>query len=56
MKMITTDECEDCVHGVIEEISKSRVMVKCNARDKVYHYGQCIPCEYKEVRNNEYSD
>lgn len=50
MSMIITSECEECVYGRILEESKSNIWVKCNARDKMYRYGQCIPCEDKKKR------
>lgn len=48
--MIITGECEQCIHSTIDETDKARVKVYCNIKDKTYYWGQCIPCEYKEIR------
>lgn len=53
MKMIITSECVDCKHSKIEEISKSNVKVHCLIKDKVYFWGQCIPCELKEKERDK---
>lgn len=50
MNMILTSECEECEYGIIDESNKARIKVKCRYKDKVYHYGQCIPCEDKKKR------
>lgn len=50
--MIITSECEQCIHSVINEESKARVTVYCKVKDKTYYWGQCIPCEYKEMNKN----
>lgn len=46
--MIITSECEQCIHSVIDETDKAKVTVYCKVKDKIYYWGQCIPCEYKE--------
>lgn len=42
--MITSDECENCAHCFLEEISKGLIYVHCNLRDKKYFYGQYVDC------------
>lgn len=44
-KMITTSECEKCIHSIIDDSDKARLYVYCKVRDKKYMYGQRIPCE-----------
>lgn len=57
MKMINTNECERCKYGVIDDSNRAKVLVICQAKNKQYYYGQCIPCEYMEKRNkNEGSE
>lgn len=56
MNMIITNECEKCKHGIIDDRNKAIVKVYCNARDKTYYYGQCIPCEDKEVISEKSSE
>lgn len=53
MQMIITSECENCIHSVIDESNKSRVKIYCNIKDKTYYFGQCIPCEYKEMKKED---
>lgn len=43
--VITTDKCEQCVYGQIEEVSKAEIYICCQQRDKKYFYGQSISCE-----------
>lgn len=47
--MIITSECEQCIHSVINEEDKARVKIYCKVKDKTYYWGQCIPCDYKEL-------
>lgn len=42
--------CEDCKYCTIDESNKAWIKVHCSARNKTYHYGQCIPCEDKEKK------
>lgn len=52
--MINTSECNDCEHGSLEKISKSRILVHCSDKGKCYLYGQCVPCDNKrKVKKNE---
>lgn len=50
--MIVTSECEKCIHSVLDESDKSKVKIYCKVKDKVYYWGQCIPCDYKEFKKN----
>lgn len=49
MRMIITSECEDCIHSTIDETDKARIKIYCDVKSKFYYFGQCIPCEYKEI-------
>ncbi len=55
--MILTSECEQCMNSVINDEDKAKVTIYCHAKDKIYYWGQCIPCEDKKNRkkgnNNE---
>ncbi len=53
--MITTDECEFCRYGTIIEEDKARIRVYCSIKDKWYYFGQCIPCNFKEKKNEDNS-
>ncbi|KAI4438896.1 hypothetical protein C824_001376 [Schaedlerella arabinosiphila] len=53
MQMIITSECEKCVYSKIYEESKSKVKIYCKIKDKHYYYGQCIPCEYRTLKEKE---
>lgn len=48
--IIAGEECEECIHSVIDETDKAKIIVKCNVKDKEYIWGMCIPCEYREVK------
>ncbi len=50
--MIITSECERCPQSIINDEDKARVTVYCKVKDKMYFWGQCIPCEYKERRSD----
>ena len=52
MKMILTSECEECNYGAIDESNKANIKVKCNLKNRIYHYGQYIPCENKKEKGN----
>ena len=52
MDMIVTSECEKCIHSVLDESDTSKVKIYCKVKDKVYYWGQCIPCDYKEFKKN----
>lgn len=49
--MIITSECEKCVHSTIDETNKAKIIVYCAIKDKYYYFGQCIPCEYRELKS-----
>ena len=53
--MITTDECEFCRYGTIIEEDKAHIRVYCSIKDKYYYFGQCIPCRFKENKNEDNS-
>ncbi|WP_285945794.1 hypothetical protein [Thomasclavelia cocleata] len=48
--MIITSECEQCPQSIINDEDRARVTVYCRIKDKTYYYGQCIPCDDKEIR------
>lgn len=48
--MIITSECEQCIHSVVNDSDKAKVKIYCDIKDKTYYWGQCIPCEYKELK------
>ena len=49
--IIVGNDCEECRYCTILEESKGRVKVSCGYRDgKQFYWGQCIPCEYREVK------
>lgn len=50
---VTTDKCDKCKFGEIDYSDKSRIIVYCKARDKKYFYGQRVPCEDYEKKENE---
>lgn len=52
MGMIITSECEKCIHSVLDESNKAKVKIYCNIKGKKYYWGQCIPCEYKEIKKD----
>lgn len=51
--MILTSECETCAHSTIIDDDKARIYVYCKVKDKKYLWGQCIPCEYKEIKREK---
>lgn len=53
MNMIITSECEQCIHSTINEEDKTRIKIYCKIKDKVYYWGQCIPCDYKEIKKED---
>ncbi len=48
--MILTSECEQCIHSIVNDSDKAKVKIYCDIKDKTYYWGQCIPCEYKELK------
>ncbi len=55
MRMIITSECEKCIHSSIDETNKGRIKLYCRIKDKTYYWGQCIPCEHKEISREKES-
>lgn len=53
MTMILTSECEECIHGIIDDSNKAHIKVKCMDKNKEYYYGQCVPCENKTKKKKE---
>lgn len=53
MQMIITSECECCIYSTIYDENKAKVKVHCGIKGKTYYYGQCIPCEFKEIKVNK---
>lgn len=46
--IIAGKECESCAYSNIDDSNKSKIIIKCKARNKVYLWGQCIPCNDKK--------
>ena len=44
--IIVGADCKDCKY--LEYLLEDNNRVMCQARNKKYYYGQCIPCEDKE--------
>lgn len=53
MKMINTSECEECIHGTLDESDKTKIIIECGIKNKKYLYGQYVPCENKCVQNKD---
>lgn len=51
--MITTDKCVSCKYATIDDSNKAKIIVMCAARDKKYIYGQRVPCDDYEKKENE---
>ena len=51
--MIITSQCEECKYGTIDDSNKARVKVICSKKEKVYYFGQCIPCDDREKRTEK---
>lgn len=49
--MIITSECEQCMNSVINDEDKARVRIYCRVKDRTYYWGQCIPCDYKKIKD-----
>jgi len=47
--IIAGKDCDKCQYSLINDSSKSKVVIYCKARDKTYIWGQSIPCEDKKV-------
>lgn len=44
--IIIGKDCEDCKFATFDGNK-----VYCEQREKKYYYGQCIPCEEKEIKD-----
>lgn len=53
MNMIITSECEKCIHSSIDEKDKAKIKIYCNIKNKTYYWGQCIPCDFIEIKKGE---
>lgn len=51
---ILTSECESCIHGVLNERNRSKIIVHCNLKNRDYIYGQRVPCDrkYREIEHD----
>lgn len=45
------DKCRFCT--LVNEDSARDIKVYCTIKDKYFRYGQCIPCDFKEKKNEE---
>ncbi len=43
-------DCENCVHGIIDDKNVARIKVYCDAKEKSFWFGQCIPCDDKKKK------
>ena len=51
MQMVITSECEKCIHSIMDETDKAKIKIYCKIKNKSYYFGQCVPCEYKELKS-----
>lgn len=52
--IICGKDCEDCIHNTaIDDENPGRIKVYCDYSNRWRWFGQCIPCENKEVKKNE---
>ena len=49
--IIAGPDCENCIYMTIDEQSKGRIRVICDARDRQYWWGQNVPCEDKRTND-----
>ena len=47
--IIAGQDCDNCIYATVEEETKGRVKIHCDARDRRYWWGQNVPCDDKEV-------
>lgn len=40
------------VNNVFTQQSVKKIKIYCDVKDKTYYWGQCIPCDYKEIKKN----
>jgi hypothetical protein len=43
--IIAGKDCEKCAYSQINDSDKGNIVVHCEARDRIYHWGQYVPCE-----------
>ncbi len=41
--IIAAQECETCIHSIINDEDKARVTVYCQVKDRTYHWGSMHP-------------
>ena len=51
--IIIGKECGNCRYCTEMEDELGRAKIYCGKRDKTYWYGQCVPCEDKEVEHTQ---
>lgn len=49
--IIIGKDCEKCRFGIVDETNKARIKVYCSIKEKWYWWGQCIPCDNREKKN-----
>lgn len=49
--IICTSQCTDCIYSDIESIDKIKLKFHCRKKNKMYMYGQYVPCDFKEARD-----
>lgn len=49
-KMILTSECEQCIHCILNEHNKAKIIIHCKLKDCEYIYGQRILCSNKKLK------
>lgn len=47
--IIAGPDCEKCINSQIDETNKAKIVIKCDAKNREYIWGTCIPFEYREV-------
>lgn len=53
-KMTLTSECEECIHCILDESSKAKIIIHYKLKDRDYIFGQRIPCSNKTKLENKY--
>ena len=52
--IICGKDCEGCAHFTsIDDTNPGRIKVYCDYSDRWRWWGQAVPCENKEVKNDE---
>lgn len=55
MAVIITSECEHCVYGECFKVGRIE-KIRCSYKEREYYYGQCVPCEHKQIRKEDIYD